>query len=91
MPCFSREVDVINKQGLHTRAATRLAQLATTFDAVITLQLGDQTAQADSILGMLMLQGCQGKSITILSQGKDAQAALEAICHLFANRFDEQE
>ncbi|WP_298440936.1 HPr family phosphocarrier protein [uncultured Ferrimonas sp.] len=86
-----RQVAVINKLGLHARAATRLAQLATTFDASITLHLNEQSASADSILGLLMLQGCQGRDITVCSQGPDAQAALDAICELFASRFDEAE
>ncbi|QIZ77896.1 HPr family phosphocarrier protein [Ferrimonas lipolytica] len=86
-----RQVVVINRLGLHARAATRLTQLATTFDAQIELQLEQQQANANSILGILMLQGCQGKEITVCSYGPDALAALDAICELFASRFDEDE
>ncbi|GAA4901666.1 HPr family phosphocarrier protein [Ferrimonas pelagia] len=82
---------MINKLGLHARAATRLVQLASRFDAHITLHQDEQSADADSVLGILLLQGSQGKNVTVRCCGPDAQPALEAVCQLFAARFDEKE
>ncbi|SHI05885.1 HPr family phosphocarrier protein [Ferrimonas marina] len=88
---IERDVEVINKLGLHARAATRLVQLAAGFDAQICLSQGEQQAEADSVLGILLLQGSQGKTVTVRCQGPDADDAMEAVCNLFAARFDEAE
>ncbi|MBW3165807.1 HPr family phosphocarrier protein [Ferrimonas balearica] len=88
---LERRVTIINKLGLHARAATRLAQLAQTFDAKLTLTQGDQQATADSVLGLLLLQSCQGKEVLIQAEGPQAEPALDAVCQLIAARFDEAE
>lgn len=82
---------IVNKLGLHARAATQLVQLANKFDAEITLQQGEKTASANSVLGLMMLESYQGKEVNVISEGKDAQDALEAIEKLIAERFNEQE
>ncbi|WP_028115734.1 HPr family phosphocarrier protein [Ferrimonas senticii] len=91
MTALCRQVTVVNKLGLHARAATRLAQLAAGYRATITLHLDEQQANANSIFGLLMLQGCRGRTITVCCDGDDADAALSAVCELFACRFDEAE
>ncbi|GAA5194465.1 HPr family phosphocarrier protein [Ferrimonas gelatinilytica] len=88
---LERDVEVVNRLGLHARAATRLVQLAAQFDARITLQQGKEVAEADSVLGILLLQGNQGKRVKVRCEGPQAAEALEAVCELFAARFDEQE
>jgi len=86
---IKRQVTVCNKLGLHARAATKLAILASEFDAQITLIQGDKQASAASVLGLLMLETGMGKTITLLGEGADADAALDAICALVEARFDE--
>jgi phosphocarrier protein NPr len=87
----SATVTVINKLGLHARAATKLAKLSQQFSAKTTLLLGNNEADADSVLGLLLLSGAQGKEITVTSEGEDAEAALQSVCDLFTNKFDEEE
>ncbi|WP_445946254.1 HPr family phosphocarrier protein [Shewanella sp.] len=89
MPRVERKITIVNKLGLHARAATKLAVLASEFEAEVRLFQGDKQASAASVLGLLMLESAMGKEITIVAQGKDAQAALDAISSLINARFDE--
>ncbi|ARD23889.1 Phosphocarrier protein NPr [Shewanella sp. P1-14-1] len=87
---ISREITISNKLGLHARAATKLAILATEFKASITLIQGDKQASAASVLGLLMLESGIGKVITVQAEGPDAQQALDAVCQLINDKFDEE-
>lgn len=87
----SRTVKIENKLGLHARAATKLAQLAQNFDASVTLTQADKTANADSVMALLMLASNQGKEVTISAKGNDAKQAVDEICQLISNKFDEEE
>lgn len=82
---------IVNKLGLHARAATQLAKLANQFDADITLKLGEKSANASSVLGLMMLEGNQGKEVLVISEGNDAEDAMVAIEQLIAERFNEAE
>jgi len=88
---LTRTLTIINKLGLHARAATKLVQLANQFDAEIILTQGENTAPANSVLALMMLESGQGKSVDVLCSGADAQAAMEAITELIQNKFDETE
>ena len=91
METFERDVIITNKLGLHARAATKLAQLSMQFQAKITLVLENKQADASSIMALMLLAGAKGKSVKIITQGEDAQAALSSITQLFTNKFDESE
>jgi phosphocarrier protein NPr len=82
---------IVNKLGLHARAATQMAKLANQFDAVITIMLGDKSASANSVLGLMMLEGNQGKEVQIISEGEDAEQAMQAIEKLIVEKFNEEE
>ena len=86
---LKRKVVIANKLGLHARAATKLATLAATFDASVTLRQGDKSASASSILGLLMLESGMGKTICVIAEGSDEQLALEAVCQLIEDKFEE--
>ena len=88
---LSHTVLITNKLGLHARAATKLAQLCQKFDATVVIELGDNKADASSIMGLMLLAGGQGKSVIIHIEGADAEQALNEICHLFSNKFNEDE
>ena len=88
---LEKTLTIINKLGLHARAATQLAKLAQTFDAEITLIQGDKTASAASVLGLMMLESHQGKEVQVVSEGEDAEAALAAIEELITAKFHEKE
>ena len=89
MTKLERQVTICNKLGLHARAATKLAILASQFDAQVTIIQGDKKASAASVLGLLMLETGIGKTITLLGEGQDANVALDAICALVNAKFDE--
>jgi phosphocarrier protein NPr len=82
---------IINKLGLHARPATKLAQLANQFTADIQLTQGENTAPANSVLALMMLESGQGKTVEVTCAGEDAEAAMAAIAELIENKFDESE
>lgn len=82
-------VEVPNPLGLHARAAAKLVNLAGRFDSQIEVSKGEQVADAKSIMGVLLLCGGQGSSITFRVSGPDAGAALAALCALVADGFGE--
>ena len=88
---IEKTVKIINKLGLHARAATQLVQLANTFQASITVFKEDKSADANSVLGLMMLESHQGETVTIVSEGVDAEQAFDAIRALIAGRFNEEE
>lgn len=88
---IERTVTIVNKLGLHARAATQLVQLANQFDAEIMLHKGDKQANANSVLGLMMMESHQGEQILLVSEGPDAEAALDAVEALIAGRFNEAE
>ncbi|KPV97993.1 Phosphocarrier protein NPr [Pseudoalteromonas sp. P1-9] len=80
-----------NKLGLHARAATQLAKLAMAFDAKINLSQGGKTAEADSVLGLMLLESSQGKEVLVRCEGPDQEQALLAIGDLIQAKFNEDE
>lgn len=92
MPQASRTVLIQNRLGLHARAAVKLVELAQSFDAVLTIQSQEgKEATADSVMGLLMLESAQGQNVTISAEGSQADQALDAVCHLIEDKFDEDE
>ncbi len=86
-----KQVQVINKLGLHARAAARLVRLCCDYESVITLHNGEKSVDAKSIMGVMMLAATQGSSLELVVEGDDAEAASEEIVALFENYFDEGE
>ena len=88
---LEKNLTIINKLGLHARAATQLVQLANQFNANITLIKGEKQADANSVLGLMMLESHQGEQVKVVVEGEDAQAALNAIERLIEGKFNEDE
>ncbi|MCF4008497.1 HPr family phosphocarrier protein [Rheinheimera sp. UJ63] len=83
-------VTIINALGLHARAATKLVQLSQQFDAKVELVQEDgKTADAGSVLALLMMASSKGKTLTVTTEGPDAAEALEAITLLINTGFGE--
>ncbi|MEE4217392.1 MAG: HPr family phosphocarrier protein, partial [Xanthomonadales bacterium] len=76
---ISADVAVINKLGLHARAATKLVNCASGFDAEVTLQRGAREVNAKSIMGVLTLAASIGTGLVVTADGPDEAAALDAI------------
>jgi phosphocarrier protein HPr len=87
---IERETEIVNRLGLHARAAAKLVQTAGQFQSRVTVEKDGEEVDAKSILGVLLLAAAQGCTITIRSEGEDEDAALQAILGLIANRFDEE-
>ena len=67
-----REVEIVNKKGLHARASAKFVQTAEQFDAAITVTRGHETVGGTSIMGLMMLAAGPGVTITIQATGKEA-------------------
>ena len=85
------EAKIVNKLGLHARAAAKLTQLAGGYRAEIWLSRSGRRVNAKSIMGVMMLAAGKGAALTVEAVGEDAQAAIEALRALFAERFGEPE
>lgn len=88
---LQRDLAIINKRGLHARAAAKFVQTAERFDAEITVSKDGQSVGGDSIMGLMMLGAGPGTSIRVTVTGPQAEAALMAIAALLADRFGEDE
>ena len=86
----SRTVEIINERGLHARASAKFVKMASSFDAEVTVSRDGASVDARSIMGLMMLAAGIGSTIDISAEGPEAAAALEALCELVANRFDEE-
>jgi phosphocarrier protein len=84
-----REVEIINRLGLHARAAAKLVQVASAFQSKVTLLNDGEVVDAKSILGILLLAAGQGSRLKIVCDGKDEGPALDAVIQLIADRFGE--
>jgi phosphocarrier protein len=84
-------VTIINRLGLHARAAGKLVNLAKTFSSEVTLTRGDEEVDGKSIMAVMLLAAPVGTDITLKVQGEDEQEAFEAIVALIADRFGEGE
>jgi phosphocarrier protein len=86
-----REVEIVNKKGLHARASAKFVQMAEQFDANITVTRGQESVGGTSIMGLMMLAAGTGTTITITATGADAATAVTALCNLVSDRFGEDE
>jgi phosphocarrier protein HPr len=88
---ISRNVTIINRLGLHARAATRLVNCASEFISEIILKRGARSVNGKSIMGVLTLAAATGTDLTIEANGADEKQALDAVVRLISNRFGEDE
>jgi phosphocarrier protein HPr len=86
-----REIEIVNKKGLHARASAKFVQCAEQFDAAIVVTRGHESVGGTSIMGLMMLAAGPGVTITIQATGREAAAAVDALCNLIATRFGEED
>ena len=84
-------VEIVNKLGLHARAAAKLTQVAGGFHSEIWLSRSGRRVNAKSIMGVMMLAAGQGTTVLIEAKGDDAEEAIAAIRKLVADKFGEGE
>lgn len=85
-----KDVEIINRLGLHARAAAKLVHTASSFCCDVTLKAAGEEVDAKSILGILQLGAAQGTELGIACDGEDEEEALAAVSELIANRFGEE-
>ncbi|HTQ79965.1 MAG TPA: HPr family phosphocarrier protein [Thermoanaerobaculia bacterium] len=85
-----RDVQIINRLGLHARAAAKLVHTAGAFRSRILLMKDGEEVDAKSILGILLMAAAQGSQLRIRCEGQDEEEAMVAVTGLIANRFDEE-
>ena len=85
------EAKILNKLGLHARAAAKLTQVASGFKCDIWLSRNERRVNAKSIMGVMMLAAGKGSRVTVEAQGEDADEALQSLLALIADRFGESE
>ena len=84
-----REAKIVNKLGIHARPAAEIVKAAGKFRSNITIVRDDLEVNAKSIMGVMMLAAEFGSTITLRAAGDDAEAALDALCAVIANKFGE--
>ncbi|WP_322111143.1 HPr family phosphocarrier protein [Varunaivibrio sulfuroxidans] len=87
---MTRTVTIRNQRGLHARAAAKFVKLAGEFNAAITVSKDGMTVAGSSIMGLMMLAAGIGSDIVLAASGDDAPEALNAICALIDDKFDEE-
>ena len=88
---IKRQIDIINKLGLHARAAAKFVTLAAQYKSDIQLVGNDRKVNGKSIMGVMMLAAGQGTSLDLVADGNDENAATDALEGLVKSRFGENE
>lgn len=88
---LSAKLKIINRLGLHTRAAAQFVKLSSQFKSDVKIIRGRQTADGKSIMGILMLAAGQGTAITLEVCGPDQEEAMASLQKIIADRFGEKE
>ncbi|MBO7554857.1 MAG: HPr family phosphocarrier protein [Neisseriaceae bacterium] len=88
---LKKEVEIINKLGLHARASGKFSQLANQYECEVWVSKGDKTINGKSIMGLMMLAASMGSTVEIKTFGIDEEAAMNALCNLIEEKFGEGE
>lgn len=86
---IEHEVEIVNRLGLHARAAAKLVHLAGRFRSDVKILKDGEVVDGKSILGLLMLAAAQGERVRLRTDGPDEQEAMAALEDLIARRFEE--
>lgn len=88
---LKRTATICNRRGLHARAAAKFVKLAATFDAQVMVAHRGTEVSGLSIMGLMMLAAAPGCCVELRAEGTQAVQALEALCGLIAQKFDEED
>ena len=87
---LKKTVIIVNKLGLHARAAARFVETALAYEADIRVKSGAKSVDGKSIMGLMMLAAAKGASVELIIQGRDEERALSTLVSLIENRFGEE-
>lgn len=88
---IKKQAKIINKLGLHARAAAKLVTLASAFKSDIHVGLNGKQINGKSIMGVMMLAAAQGYTIDLIVSGEDERQAMDALLELINSRFGEEQ
>ena len=88
---LNKTVTINNKLGLHARAAAKFVMLASKYECEIELKRDERTVNGKSIMGVMLLAAAKGTNLEIFTRGNQEEEAMEALCKLIDNKFDEGE
>ncbi|MBB3169159.1 HPr family phosphocarrier protein [Simiduia aestuariiviva] len=88
---MERQVEIINKLGLHARAAAKMATLAARFGCKIQAVVEGKQVDAKSVMSLMLLAAGKGTHMTLITEGDDAEEAMTALVALIDDRFGEGE
>jgi len=88
---LSKNIEIINKLGLHARAAAQFVQLASSFSSHIEIKKDSRRVNGKSIMGVMMLAAGKGSIITLYVDGEDEEESIQKLEELINNRFNEDE
>ena len=88
---LKRQLTIVNKLGLHARAAAKFVTCASGFGAEVMVSRDGREVNGKSIMGVMMLAAAKGTAIEVRAEGEDADAALDALEQLVGARFGEEE
>ena len=86
-----RTITIVNKLGLHARAAAKLVTTATPFQSGVKIRKGEREVDGKSIMSVMLLAASKGTDVEVIAEGPDEQEAVDAVCALIDNKFDEGE
>jgi phosphotransferase system HPr (HPr) family protein len=87
----SKKLEIINKLGMHARAAAQFVQLASNFSSHIEIEKDKRRVNGKSIMGVMMLAASKGSEVTLYANGDDEDESLNKLEELINNRFNEDE
>jgi phosphocarrier protein HPr len=85
-----RQVRIVNRQGLHARPVMRFVDVASRFQACVTVQRGKRSVDGKSPMEMMLLEAAHGTELTLVATGEDAEQAVGALASLVAEGFGEE-
>ena len=88
---LTASITIVNKLGLHARAAVKLVEMASKYDSDVVLVRGSKRVSGKSIMGVMMLAASQGVTLELIVDGDDEEVALSSIVLLMQQRFGENE
>ena len=88
---ITREIPIVNRRGLHARATAKFVQCVETYDAAVTVTRNGETVGGTSIMGILTLGAGIGSTVLVSAEGRQAEAVLDALAVLVADKFGEDE
>lgn len=88
---IEHDIEIVNKLGLHARAAAKLVNTAARYACDTHIRFGEHDADAKSIMSVMMLAASQGSMINIRCDGRDENEAMTALCDLINGYFEEEE